>query len=150
MLQVYNPDLISSSSPDVDPCEACQGTACQQGGASTEGSSSSPALFIAGGGGGLLLLAIVVLLLMKRKAAPAYNSELGTAVDASIWEMDCRLVRLADKLGVSARVWRSWAARVARLNACGISPVRMVERRLWRSLYGTAGLQRASLLRPTS
>jgi LPXTG-motif cell wall-anchored protein len=103
VLQVYNPDLISSSSPDADPCEACQGTTCQQGGASTGGSSSSPTLFIAGGGGGFLLLVIVVLLLRRKKALPAYNSELGTVVDADIWEIDRRLVRLADKLGVSAR-----------------------------------------------
>ena len=52
----------------------------------------------------MLLLVIVVLLLRKRKAAPAYNSELGTVVDADIWEIDRRLVRLADKLGVSERV----------------------------------------------
>jgi hypothetical protein len=113
---VCGPGLLEDVAPTAERDRTCRPDPNAQG-SSSKGSAGGSTVDIAAGGGGFLLLVIVVLALLlrrKKKTSPAYNSELGAIVDAGIWEIDRRLVRLADKLGVSARV----SARLRQREPC--------------------------------
>jgi len=87
-----------------DDCE--QGSADQGASTGSDDNSGIMPIIIGAAAGGLLLLILVIVLLMRRnRKDDKFDPELGEVKDANIWEIDRKMVRLGEKLGVSKGAW---------------------------------------------